>query len=170
MEKQFERTREPEPQLDHYDAMRARWQKMIEGYKNGKRVVKFSEIMWEQNKQAIIKRYADPLHPQDVAAPFWLAFMHHIKKHSGKHTHQGGLPIYVVEGRGYSVVDGVRYDWKKGDLLLLPIKPGGVEHQHFSDNPDEPARWIAIRWYPLLDFLANTTEQNEVHPDWAGKK
>ena len=131
---------------------------MVEGYKNGKRVVKFTELVWEQNKQAIIKRYSDPLRQQDVAAPFWLAFIHHIKKHSGKHTHQGGLPIYVLEGKGYSVVDGVRYNWKKGDLLLLPIKPGGVEHQHFNENPDEPARWIVsggIRFWISWPILPN---------------
>ena len=43
---------------------------------------------------------------------------------SGKHRHQGGLVIYVLEGKGYSIVDGERKDWEKGDLVLLPMKPG----------------------------------------------
>jgi hypothetical protein len=68
------------------------------------------------------------------------------------------------------VVDGVRYDWKKGDLILLPIKPGGVDHQHFSEDPNEPAEWMAIRFYPFLDFLANTTKQIEARPGWPGEK
>src|SRR5690242_9499378 len=62
----------------------------------------------------------------------WLVFQHDIHTHSGKHRHQGGLAIFVLEGEGYTEVDGVRIDWEAGDLILLPIKPDGCEHQHFN--------------------------------------
>lgn len=167
LEKEAERTTEPEPEINYAAAMWDRWAKMLEGYQKGKRVVKFKERKWQQNKQGYTLRYATtPPHLQDTAAPFWLAFLHRITKQSGKHTHQGGLPIFVIDGKGYSVVDGVRYDWKKGDLMLLPIKPGGVEHQHFNENPDKPAVWLAIRWYPLIEYLASTTKQEETDKNW----
>jgi quercetin dioxygenase-like cupin family protein len=77
-------------------------------------------------------------------------FTHEVRKISGKYRHQGELVIYVIDGKGYSVVDGERVDWEKGDLVLLPIlvllpmKPGGVEHQHFNLDPEKPALWMAF--------------------------
>ncbi|MFC1815210.1 cupin domain-containing protein [Thermodesulfobacteriota bacterium] len=168
-ESETNETANQEPKTDLAELGRDRWKRMLEGYKKGKRVIKFKDLKWEKSKQSILKWYSSP-HKQDMAAPFWLVFLHHVVTQSGKHIHQGGLPIFVIEGKGHSVVDGVRYDWKKGDLLLLPITPGGVEHQHFNENPEEPADWLAIRWYPVLDYLANTTKQVETHPDWTTEK
>ncbi|MBI2853543.1 MAG: cupin domain-containing protein [Chloroflexi bacterium] len=175
VEREIERIREPEPEIDHYQASLERRFKMRDSFLKAKRVVKFSERKWQQTRQSLEKRYAG-IEMEDVpgyiSAPFWNSFLQRIVKHSGKHRHQGGMVIYVVEGKGYTVIDGVRYDWKKGDLLILPIKPGGVEHQHFNANksPDEPAVWLAFRWNPLADYMAVTTEQVEKHPDWpAGK-
>ena len=51
-------------------------------------------------------------------------FIHTITTKSGEHRHQGGLLIFVLEGKGYSIVDGERWDWEKGDLVLLPMQPG----------------------------------------------
>ena len=83
------------------------------------------------------------------------------------HAHSEEL-IYVLEGKGYSVVDGERHDWEAGDLLLLPIKPGGVEHQHFNTDPDTPCRWLAFIHWPTLDHLASPAEQLEDSPTWGG--
>ena len=74
----------------------------------------------------------------DTALHDWWVFMQDIRVHSGAHTHPGGLIIYVLEGAVHTVVDGVRHEWKEGDLLLLPIKPGGVEHR--------PRRTPSGRW------------------------
>ena len=63
----------------------------------------------------------------DVPLQDWRIFVHDTKTHSGKHRHQGGLVIHVLKGKGYSIVDGERKDWEKGNLLPPPIRPGGVE-------------------------------------------
>ena len=99
----------------------------------------------------------------------WNIFVQDIKVHSGKHRHQGGLVIYILEGEGWSEVDGERHDWEAGDLLLLPIKPGGVEHQHFNTDPDTPCRWLAFIHWPTLDHLASPAEQLEDSPTWGGR-
>ena len=95
-------------------------------------------------------------------------FENHVRTHSGKHRHQGGLVIYVIDGEGYSIVDGERFDWKSGDLLLLPIRPGGVEHQHYNLKADRPCRWIAFCHMPTMDNLAMEMTQIEVSPDFRG--
>ena len=84
------------------------------------------------SRQALVKHYMWPsrysgITPEAVLDD-WNIFVQDIKVHSGKHRHQGGLVIYIIEGEGWSEVDGERHDWEAGDLLLLPLKPGGVEH------------------------------------------
>ena len=32
--------------------------------------------------------------------------------------HGGEAYLFAIEGRGHSVIDGVRYDWSEGDLVL----------------------------------------------------
>ena len=53
------------------------------------------------------------------------------------------MVFVVIEGAGYTVIDEQRYDWKKGALSLLPIKPDGVVFQHFSASDSAVALLIA---------------------------
>jgi len=46
----------------------------------------------------------------------------------------------------------------------LPIKPGGVEHQHFNINPGSECRWIAFSYMPFFDHVASEFTQTEVSP------
>lgn len=50
-------------------------------------------------------------------------------KNSGRHGHMEAL-LYVLQGEGYSVVDGEKYEWKKGTIFQVP-GPQSV-HQHFN--------------------------------------
>jgi hypothetical protein len=48
---------------------------------------------------------------------------------------------------------GERIDSKEGDHLLLPVVPGGAEHQHFNTG-DKPGKGIAFRFEPFDTALA----------------
>jgi gentisate 1,2-dioxygenase len=74
------------------------------------------------------------------------------------------LVLYVVKGRGHTLMNGERVDWKAGDLLLIPVEPGGVEHQHFNEDPDEPAEWIGFIFRPMQDAIGSLVEQVEEAP------
>src|SRR3972149_4577868 len=65
----------------------------------GQIVIRGKDQPWEQGRQGLIKWF---LHPsrEDTALGDWLFFLHEIRTHSGRHRHQGGLAIYVVEGKG----------------------------------------------------------------------
>jgi hypothetical protein len=117
-------------------------------------------------RQGRILYYLDPLQFPDTPLQDWLVFINDVRTHSGKHRHQGGLVIYVIEGKGYSIVDGERKDWESGDLLLLPLKRGGVEHQHFNTEADKPCRWVAFIYLPLMDEVAMEMTQIAVSPDF----
>jgi quercetin dioxygenase-like cupin family protein len=90
-----------------------------------------------------------------AAVQDWDIFMHHIREHTGAHSHQGGLLIYVVDGKGATDVGGKQVDWKAGDLLLLPITAGGIPHQHFNHQEGDIARWVAFIHRPMQDALGS---------------
>jgi hypothetical protein len=45
-----------------------------------------------------------------------------------------------------------------GDLILLPIKPGGCEHRPFNRHADQSCKWIAFIYNPLHDEVASYIE------------
>ena len=61
---------------------------------------------------------------------------------SHKHTHTEAM-LYVLEGRGYSLIDGKRYDWEEGDAVHVP--PRMTEHEHFNDS-DARTRTLRIEF------------------------
>jgi hypothetical protein len=162
--------RERERERDNYEAEYAHQRGLRERAFSGKVLVRDEDRPWQQSRQGLLKYYLSRAALQDTALKDWIVFIHEIHTHSGKHTHQGGLVIYVLDGEGYTVVDGERHDWERGDLLLLPIKPGGAEHQHFNRSADRPARWLAMIYKPLHDEVASSMEQREESPDHAVRR
>lgn len=132
----------------------------------GRIVIRARDRLWDLNKQAKTKRYLSPLEPelQDTATREWEIFSQLIPDRSGKHRHQGGLVIFVLDGSGHTIVDGIRHDWEAGDLMLLPLVPGGVEHQHFNHDPDRPALWIALMYWPFFTQAGSETTQLDTSP------
>src|SRR5574341_2495986 len=52
----------------------------------------------------------------------------------------------------------------------MPIKPGGVAHQHFNCDPERPARWLAFIPMAFQEYLGSELEQLKVSPDWPGRE
>lgn len=61
------------------------------------------------------------------------------------HRHVSAAINYYFAGRGYSVVEGQRYEWKAGDLMLSA--PGWAIHHHASG--DEDVYELTIQDQPL---------------------
>ena len=164
-----ERTRERErgtiPQTPYEIFIRSR-KEFLERQQTGQVVIKPSDREFYLTRQGRLMYHINPEIHKDTPLQDWRVFSHDLKTQSGKHRHQGGLVIYVLEGKGYSIVDGERKDWEKGDLVLLPMKPGGVEHQHFNLNPGTPAIWAAFINIPIQEFLASDLQQAENSPDF----
>src|SRR5215208_1968110 len=148
------------------DAPEYRRKALAERNLTGPVVIDCTKQEWFQARQGKLKFFLDPVSFKDTPLQQWRVFIHDIKTRSGKHRHQGGLVIYVLEGKGYSIVEGERKDWEKGDLVLLPMKPGGVEHQHFNSDPSKPAIWAAFINIPIQEYLASDLKQEEVSPDF----
>jgi gentisate 1,2-dioxygenase len=108
------------------------------------KLVKGEKIPWEHNKLGRIRWY---LHPtlDDTAIRSLLLFVQEIPPgaRTGRFKFQGGQSIYIWEGKGHSLIDGVRYDWQGGDVVNLPLRRDGVIVQHFNDDAQNRVRFVA---------------------------
>ena len=67
---------------------------------------------------------------------------------TGLHKH-GEEAIFILSGSGFSVIDGVRYDWKEHSAVLIPF---GADHQHFNTS-DTTVRYLAVLAVHLEHFV-----------------
>src|SRR5882672_11362841 len=70
--------------------------------------------------------------------------------HSQKHGHVNEAAFYILDGSGYEIHDGIRYDWKAGDVAIVH---NNCVHQHFNASPTEPARALVIKTKPMYLFM-----------------
>ena len=165
---EFERTRVREkeaPKQSSYELAIQQDRERGERQMTGRIVCKLADCPQNLTRQGRLRNYLG-LMIEDTPLQDWIVFTHEIRTVSGKHRHQGGLIIYVIDGKGYSVVDGERCDWEKGDLVLLPMRPPGVEHQHFNTDPDKPSVWMAFIHLGMQDYVASEMTQTEVSPEY----
>ena len=167
-----ERVRERGPrEKSPYEALYQSREEFQERQRTGKVVIRREDREFEISRQGKLLWYVQPFAYNDTCLMDWLFFIQDIPKHSGRHRHQGGLAIFVVEGKGYTVVDGVQYDWEAGDLILLPVKENGVEHQHFNREPGKPCLWLAMINIPIWEWGAAEMRQGtELSPEWLSQQ
>ncbi len=61
---------------------------------------------------------------------------------SGKHRHVSEELLKILDGTGYDIQDGVRWDWAKEDVVAIPTN---VTHQHFNNDPNKPALFMSYQ-------------------------
>ena len=82
------------------------------------------------------------------------------------HRHPGEALLYIVEGEGHSVIDGVRYDWRAGDA---PIVNQYVWHQHFNSSPDKVATVIRMHmWESIIETMQAAMDPITLYEDEPG--
>ncbi len=163
-----ERTREPDAdQTTDYEKSMRLYQQWADRQKNGDLLIRADKHDYQASRQGFLKYYMTAL-TTDTAVSSWCVFEQLIKKQSGRHRHQGGIIIYAIEGEGSTHVNGEVLEWKAGDLLLLPIVPGGCVHQHWNRDVSKGCRWVAFEDLMLCQYTAKTMEQVTEMPDFRG--
>lgn len=66
---------------------------------------------------------------------------------SVNHRHTTEAVIYIVVGRGHSIISWdegtpMRVDWEEGDMFSFPM---WMWHQHFNDSDSESCRYLAVQ-------------------------
>ena len=75
-----------------------------------------------------------------------------------KHRHTYETIVFVLEGSGYSVVEGDRVEWKAGDALHIPP---WAWHQHFNSDPDKEVKFLSGTNAPLLQSVGDVDYREE---------
>jgi quercetin dioxygenase-like cupin family protein len=66
------------------------------------------------------------------------------------HGHQNEAFFYILEGHGFDMHDGVRYDWEQGDAVAVH---NDSVHWHNNADPDNWAVALIFKAKPLWVFL-----------------
>ena len=72
------------------------------------------------------------------------------------HRHTASVIYHVVEGEGYSIVDGQRLDWSEKDVFCVP---GWAFHEHVNSSAVNPAVLFSFTDAPVLQALSLLREQ-----------
>jgi len=75
------------------------------------------------------------------------------------HRHTAAAVNYFFSGRGFSIVEGERYEWKSGDLMLTA--PGWAIHNHASY--EEPVYELTIQDSPLNIWMGSLLWQENLN-------
>jgi gentisate 1,2-dioxygenase len=113
------------------------------------RVKKAKETAFVDGPQAFTRHYVEP--KDGITQTFHL----HLEEYapgasSQKHGHVNEAAFYILDGIGYEIHDGIRYDWEAGDVVVVH---NNCVHQHFNASKDKPARAIVIKTKPMYMFL-----------------
>ena len=102
-------------------------------------VVKGKDRPFEKNRLGLMRWYLHPSLTNTVIRTL-ITFVQEIPPGSrtGRLHFQGGQVLYIWEGKGHTILDGVRYDWKQGDAMNLPLRRDGVTGAALQRRP-QPA-------------------------------
>lgn len=131
-----------------------------------------STFKWSRTEQALLDleksgasspfddialEYINPLTGNPVMKTFscWIQMIR-PGVHTQAHQEVCSTVYFVFEGSGYSVIDGVRFDWKKGDLFVIP---NWKLHEHVNTSSDKRALLFSINDRPTMEALDKYREQ-----------
>jgi gentisate 1,2-dioxygenase len=113
------------------------------------------------------------LHPaiKDTVLSTFLFFQQEIPpgSRSGRIKCQGGQVMIVLEGSGYTLLDGVKYVWTATDVLNIPIRGRGIVMQHFNSDPEKVAKFVMAEpnWFECTTVdRSSGFEQLEDAPEY----
>jgi len=113
------------------------------------RVRRAEEIPFIDGPQAFSRHY---LHPEDGLGQ---TLHFHIEEYApgGKsqmHFHVNEAIFYILDGKGFELHDGTRYEWEAGDVAIVP---NHTVHQHNNGDPQRPGRVLVMKAKPMFIFM-----------------
>lgn len=79
---------------------------------------------------------------------------------TSNHRHGYEALMYIIRGKGYSIVEGQRFEWQEGDALYTPP---WCWHQHFAEE-GHAVQYITATNMPLLSGMGQTVIREEEAP------
>lgn len=106
-------------------------------------LVKGDDLPWQTSAQGIMKWYMHPNLKTPCISTLNI-FVQEIPpgSRSGRLQYPGNMVMFIMQGQGYTLVDGQKHHWSKGDVVQIPVKPNGVVFQHFNTSEEEACRFV----------------------------
>lgn len=121
------------------------WKSTYEALQNAAKVSEGSPY------DGIIMRYTNPLTGgyvmQTMSASMQLL---RPDEHTKAHKHTGTFIYQCAKGRGYSIINGIRYDWKERDIFCVP---SWAYHEHCNLSDTEDACLFSFNDLPVITKL-----------------
>ena len=76
--------------------------------------------------------------------------------HTQAHRHTGSTVYHVFEGKGETIINGVRFAWEQGDMFVLP---SWALHEHLNASTNERAILFSMHDIPLLVAMNKHREE-----------
>lgn len=80
--------------------------------------------------------------------------------YSNRHRHTYETILYVLEGRGYTLIENTRIEWEKGDAIYIPV---WAWHHHVNQDDQNSAKYLACENAPMLQNLGCLAIREECH-------
>ncbi|MBI3050590.1 MAG: cupin domain-containing protein [Acidobacteria bacterium] len=123
------------------------------------RVIRGRELKFNDGPQTFSRHYVEPIDGLTQTLHIHLE-EYAPDGHNQKHGHVNEAAFYILDGEGYEIHDGVRYDWKAGDVVVVH---NNCVHQHFNASTTQPARALVLKTKPMFMFM-NMLFQKTVEP------
>ena len=170
--KQADERKERLAAVNYWDELLAMRDRQRAERENGLQMIRESELPLEVNRQGLMRWY---MHPsiRDTVLSTMLFFEQEIPpgSRSGRLKFQGGQVMMILEGSGYTLLDGVKHAWKAGDVLNLPLRGDGIIVQHFNPDQKITAKFVAaeMNWFECTSVdRGSGFEQLEDAPEYHG--
>jgi gentisate 1,2-dioxygenase len=121
------------------------------------RLCRAAEV-WEGTPfDGVIMQYVNPMTGGPVM-PTMGAYTQLLRpgQHTRAHRQTGSYVYNVAKGEGYSVVDGVRLDWRKHDIFVVP---SWAAHEHVNLSAEEDAVLFSFTDQPVMTALGLYREE-----------
>jgi gentisate 1,2-dioxygenase len=76
--------------------------------------------------------------------------------HTDAHRHTSSVVYHAAKGSGYTIIDGKRLDWSKGDTFVLPT---WAFHEHGCNSNDDDAVLFSMSDLPIIEAMGLYREE-----------
>ena len=76
--------------------------------------------------------------------------------HTKAHRQVNSAVYHVHEGRGASIIGGIRFDWEQGDFFVIP---SWTYHEHLNESRSDRAILFSIQDTPVMVALGKYREE-----------
>ena len=113
------------------------------------RVIRGKEMKFQDGPQSFSKHFVEPVDGMTQTLHIHLEEYAPGGKNQ-KHGHVNEAAFYILDGEGYEIHDGIRYDWKAGDAVVVH---NNCVHQHHNASSTKPARALVLKTKPMYLFM-----------------